>query len=96
MNKNLKLNTNQNKETKSSSFSNFTTNTFTFENQGTNSCSRNLSNHIDTVEEVHINFVKMIQNTKYLLKTQENIQNTIYQDKYQNSSLIFYEEEILN
>jgi len=38
----------------------------------------------------------MIQNTKYLLKTQENIQNTIYQDKYQNSSLIFYEEEILN
>ena len=71
------------------------TNTFTFDNQGTNN-SHLSSNHIDTVEEVHINFVKMIQNTKYLLKIQENIKNTIYNDKYQNSSLIYVNEEIIN
>ena len=95
INKNLKLNVNQNKETKSSSFTDLTTNTFTFDNQGTNN-SHLSSNHIDTVEEVHINFVKMIQNTKYLLKVQENIKNTIYNDKYQNSSLIYVNEEIIN
>ena len=38
----------------------------------------------------------MIQNTKSLLKVQENIKNTIYNDKYPNSSLIYVNEEIIN
>ena len=49
---------------------------------------------IESVEELHINYVNMLQNTKRLIKFQENINKTMY-NTFKESSVIYLQEEEL-
>ena len=87
--KNLNLSNPKKNTSTSNSFSIGTTNTFEDK-------SLNIKNQkfIESVEELHINYVIMLQSTKKLLKYQENI-NKQLNNNFKQSSVIYIQEEEL-
>ncbi len=86
---NLNLSNPKKNTSTSNSFSVGTTNTFEDK-------SLNIKNQkfIESVEELHINYVIMLQSTKKLLKYQENI-NKQLNNNFKESSVIYIQEEEL-
>ena len=78
-------------------FTKLSTNNNTFDENSNNSntsCCKDSKNNkkMDTIEEVHINFVNILQNTKSMMRNQENLikDRVIYNNI--NSSVIIVEE----
>ena len=75
------------------------TNNNTFDensNNNNNSCCKDSNNSkMDTIEEVHLNLVNILQSTKNMVRTQENIDKDTIIFNNANSSVIIVEERDL-
>ena len=72
------------------SFTNGTNNTF--EENIINHSKKNI-NYIESIEEFHINYIIMLQNTKKLINSQENINTTIYSNNSIKEFNVIYTQE---
>ena len=88
------------KNTNNNYFTKLSTNNNTYDENTNNSnlsCCKDtkINKKMDTIEEVHINFVNILQNTKNMMRTQEKMvkDRIIYNNK--NSSVIIVEERDL-
>ena len=96
---NIKYNNTQKIKDNTKSINTFTTGTNnTFEENLLNNNKNNIK-IIESVEELHINYVILLQNTKKLINYQENIPTTIYPNNNNNSfkdlTLVYTQEEEL-
>jgi hypothetical protein len=71
-------------------FTNGTNNTF--EENVINHSKRNI-NYIESIEELHINYIIMLQNTKKLINSQENNNTTIYPNNSVKEFNVIYTQE---
>ena len=72
------------------SFTNGTNNTF--EENIINHSKKNI-NYIESIEECHINYIIMLQNTKKLINSQENNNTTIYPNNSVKEFNVIYTQE---
>ena len=95
-----KLNFLRNKESSTNhtnSNNTYTTNTYEDNsNYYNNSNISRTGKNMETIEELHLAFVSMIQNSKRLVNIQENSNSDILFDNNPNSTVIKVEEKILN
>jgi len=64
-------------------------------NNNTSCCKDSKNNKMDTIEEVHLNLVNILQSTKNMVRTQENMDKDKIIFNNTNSSVIIVEERDL-